>query len=217
MEAVYTISLIVTGLVGGAFLMRDARGKVEKMRGAAPLFNREKIFLPLLFFVMILGDLAACYYADGIWNGIKVVGALSVAAAAAWTDGNCKVIPNSYSVLLLGIRTLLLIPEGVMAVEQLPERIIGSVVSLVICLAFLLLMRKITGGGLGYGDVKFLSALSFLCGIYAAIGTMLIALLICVVCSGVLIARKKKTWKDTLPFGPFLFIGLWVTVILGFF
>ena len=173
------VFLLVIGIAGGLYILKDACMKVENIGGVMSPFYKKKWLLVVLLLLIFTGDIAVCYYADGVWNGLKLVIALCIFAGAAWTDGNCKIIPNPYSVILLGSRILIFIPEGIHSWDKLSTEIIGSVVSVLICISFLLIMRKVTGGGLGFGDVKLLTALSFLCGIYAAAGTLLIGLLFC--------------------------------------
>lgn len=217
MKLLYLVCLLMLGIAGGLYILKDACMKVENIGGVVSPFYKKKWLLFVLLLLNFTGDIAVCYYADGIWNGLKLIIAMFIFTGAAWTDGNCKIIPNRYSLVLLVSRILIFIPEGILSWDSLSAEIIGSIVSVLICISFLLIMRKVTAGGLGFGDVKLLTAHSFLCGIYAAAGTLLIGLLFCVICSAVLIFRKKKTWKDTLPFGPFLFLGFWSVTLLGFF
>lgn len=80
------------------------------------------------------------------------------------------------------------------------ERLLG------VCLGSgtLLLLRWLSGGGIGAGDVKFMAAL----GCWFPWEAILLTLLFAFWAGGLaalwLLRTRRKTLKDTLPFGPFL-------------
>lgn len=82
-------------------------------------------------------------------------------------------------------------------------------------LAVLGLCRLISRGGVGMGDVKLLSAMGFLLGLYGSICVLLYAQLAALVCAVILLVSRKATWKDTLPFAPFFTAGFLLCLILG--
>jgi leader peptidase (prepilin peptidase)/N-methyltransferase len=74
-------------------------------------------------------------------------------------------------------------------------------------------LRKIQG--LGLGDVKFLSAAGTWIGIAGLPTLLLIATLIALAAAGSLqLAGRDMTRQTSLPFGPFLAIGLLLTLVL---
>jgi prepilin signal peptidase PulO-like enzyme (type II secretory pathway) len=73
--------------------------------------------------------------------------------------------------------------------------------------------RKIQG--LGLGDVKFLAAAALWIGVRGIPTLLLIATLTALVAAGSLqLAGRGMTRQTSLPFGPFLAIGLLLTLIL---
>ena len=91
----------------------------------------------------------------------------------------------------------------------------GSLLGGVGMLAVLGLCRLISRGGVGMGDVKLLSAMGFLLGLYGSICVLLYAQLAALVCAVILLVSRKATWKDTLPFAPFFTAGFLLCLILG--
>lgn len=89
--------------------------------------------------------------------------------------------------------------------------------SLAISLFFLFLIFITKGRGMGYGDVK----LGFLIGLFNGFPHNLLAIflgfLVGSVYSLFLIAMGKKSMKDTIPFGPFLITGSFITFFAGEF
>lgn len=87
--------------------------------------------------------------------------------------------------------------------------------SLIISLFFWLLVFFTKGKGMGEGDIK----LGFLIGLFNGFPNNIIAIflgfLFGAVFSLILVILKKKTMKDTIPFGPFLIIGSVASLIWG--
>jgi leader peptidase (prepilin peptidase)/N-methyltransferase len=74
-------------------------------------------------------------------------------------------------------------------------------------------IRKIQG--LGLGDVKFVAAAAAWVGIAGIPVMLLAATLTALATAGVLqIAGRSMTRQTSLPFGPFLAIGLWAGLML---
>ena len=82
-------------------------------------------------------------------------------------------------------------------------------------LAVLGLCRLITRGGIGLGDVKLFSAASLLLGLYGGICTLALGQLAALAAAVALLLSKKATWKDSIPFAPFLALGFLICLILG--
>lgn len=124
-------------------------------------------------------------------------------------------IPNILPTILAISRVLCLIPEIIIYQSGALDGMFRSLLVAIGILILLLTVRLISKDGLGYGDIKLITALAFLCGFRAGIFTLLLSSMACAVVSVTLLFRRKKTLKDTLPLGPFLLIGFALTVILG--
>lgn len=72
---------------------------------------------------------------------------------------------------------------------------------------FLLFVRVLTHGGLGLGDVKFMGAL----GVWLGAKGTLVALFLAFFSGGIvallLLALRRATKRQAIPFGPFLALG----------
>lgn len=68
--------------------------------------------------------------------------------------------------------------------------------------------------GMGMGDVKYVTALALFLGFFAVIVTLTLATVLAILIGGIILAMKKKTIKDQIPFGPFLTIGAWLAMII---
>ena len=81
--------------------------------------------------------------------------------------------------------------------------------------SLMLVPYLVSGGGMGGGDVK----LAGLIGLATGFPYVLIALLLAIISAGVLaialIASRRRTRKQTIPFGPFLAAAAMVTLVWG--
>ncbi len=126
--------------------------------------------------------------------------------AIFFIDLDHQIVPNalSYPGLVLGL--LLAIPQ---------ERFTDALFAAAGAGAFFLLIAIISGGGMGGGDIK-LSAMmgAFLGWPRIAVG-LLFAFTLGAAAGLVLIALKRRTRKDPIPFGPALAVGGVVALLWG--
>ncbi len=130
--------------------------------------------------------------------------------AIAFIDIDHGIIPDSLLVVL-GILALLYF------ILFAPQVILGNVLAGLIAFTFLLLIFLGTRGrGIGFGDVKFAFLMGFLLGGFLTIIAFYVAFLTGALISIILVvAHKKKMKGSTIPFGPFLSLGVFVSVIWG--
>lgn len=164
---------------------------------------------------------ALCGYFSGVrgdaWlNACKLLLTLAVLNVISITDIKLYIIPNSCIYILLCGRCLSAILEIIIINDgTLMTGFKNSFIAGIVTLLYLLLMAKITRGGIGYGDVKVFGAIGFLCGIGIVLYTLIISFFMCAIVSAMLLLSKRKGIKDSLPMGPFIWLGFAATVMLG--
>lgn len=83
-------------------------------------------------------------------------------------------------------------------------------------LFFLLLFLITRGKGMGFGDVKFAFLMGLILGFPKIIVSLYVAFLTGAIVGCILIMwRKKKVFGTSIPFGPFLVIGILVAILYG--
>lgn len=86
-----------------------------------------------------------------------------------------------------------------------------------VCAVGLVIASALSGGGIGAGDVKLVSALALMVGVTVICRTLFFGMTLCALTAAGLLASRKKTRKDGVPFAPFLLFGfvfgLWITFI----
>lgn len=84
------------------------------------------------------------------------------------------------------------------------------------CLFFLFLFLITKGKGMGFGDVKFAFLMGLILGFPKIIVSLYVAFLTGAIIGCILIMwKKKKVFGTSIPFGPFLAIGVLVAILYG--
>ena len=137
--------------------------------------------------------------------------------AAAYIDALSHKIPNwivlCTAAVFAGCTVLDFILSGTDAVPMA----INSVLAAVAFFVVFFLVRLASRGGVGYGDIKMITAAALILGVYGTFTFLLVSHVLAAVAAIVLLVSKKATRKDGLPFGPFFYLGYLVTILTGMF
>lgn len=137
----------------------------------------------------------------------KMVIALICMAGAACYDFREKRIPNIFPGVM-ALSAVILLAAGVIFKQNgAVSYITSSVFAAASCAVFMVIAAFLTKQGIGAGDIKLISALALIGGVYVIIGTIFFGIFSCCICAIFALLLKKKTIHESLPFGPFLFIG----------
>jgi leader peptidase (prepilin peptidase) / N-methyltransferase len=135
-------------------------------------------------------------------------------AMLSWIDIRHGIIPDWLNLAIagLGLSTALLIGGPSLGLQSACEGAAsGAIFWLLRRLYFN--FRKVQG--LGLGDVKFLAAAGIWVGLAGLPTLLLVAALTALLCAGVMqLAGRQLTARTSLSFGPFLAIGLLLTLVL---
>ena len=129
---------------------------------------------------------------------------ISVMISLTMSDLVYRLVPN----VILFYSFIILVPYGLYISENsLLNHFVGGLVIFI----SLLLVALATKGGMGGGDIKLLSLLGLALGIKAILLIFMIACFVGAII-GLLIKVVDKGVK-TLPFVPFIFVGVFITLI----
>lgn len=148
---------------------------------------------------------------------LKILVSLIVLQSAAIVDLKTHTIPNILSIILIVSRFIFLPFEYIYQKGVFKTLIISSLIGAIVTFIVLYVIHKVTKGGFGMGDVKLLSSLGLMVGISSTLTTILFGMIVAAVVGILMILLKRKTRKDTIPFGPFIFVGFIISVTLGVF
>ena len=80
---------------------------------------------------------------------------------------------------------------------------------------FFVLIIVISKGGMGDGDVTLIGTLGFIVGFKKILLTILSSFILGAIISIFLLIIKVKGRKDPIPFGPFIVLGFFITILWG--
>lgn len=94
--------------------------------------------------------------------------------------------------------------------------LLGGLVAYVILMGIVLLGRWLVGpGAMGGGDVKLAAFIGLITGFPLVIVALLLAILSGGVVSLFLLLARLRSLRDPIPYGPFLILGGWATMVWG--
>lgn len=138
-------------------------------------------------------------------------------AAAAYIDALSHKIPNwvvlCTAAVFAGCTVLDFVLSGTDAVPMALNSVLAAVAFFVV----FFLVRLASRGGVGYGDIKMITAAALILGIYGIFSFLLVSHVLAAVAAIALLVSKKATRKDGLPFGPFFYLGYLITILTGMF
>lgn len=129
-------------------------------------------------------------------------------------DKNLHIIPNKivFAVLLLGCISLVL--EFIFLRDEFVATLISKLIGLFVCVVLFYVLGRLTKNGIGMGDIKLIATIGWLLGFSATMFSILFSLIISASYAVVLLVLKKKTKNDRLAFGPFMFFGYILLLML---
>ena len=150
-------------------------------------------------------------------NLLRLVLLGTLLTAAAYIDALSHKIPNwivlCTAAVFAGCTVLDFVLSGTDAVPMALNSVLAAAVFFVV----FFLVRLASRGGVGYGDIKMITAAALILGVYGTFSFLLVSHVLAAVAAIALLVSKKATRKDGLPFGPFFYLGYLVTILTGMF
>lgn len=144
---------------------------------------------------------------------LKYLMMLYIIATAAWIDWKVKKIPNMLLIALLLVRIVFFIYESIKEPAYINYNLIQMGTGAALCLILLLLCRLVIRNSIGMGDIKLFAVSGLYFG-YDIIYMMFFSFLCTAVYSIFLMVFKKAKKSDSVPLGPFVFIGTIMSIVL---
>lgn len=92
-------------------------------------------------------------------------------------------------------------------------RLLDSILGLLLAGGLFLLIVIVSRGGMGDGDITLIGSLGFILGLKGIVLTIFLSFLIGSIISIFLLASKIKSRKDPIPFGPFIIIAYFISLL----
>lgn len=132
--------------------------------------------------------------------------------AIAGIDFKLKIIPNKLLLIGILIRSVIIGVEAVLHPENVINVLLNSGIGFIFGLLFFLFLSFISKHGIGYGDVKLFAWIGLCMGISDTYSIMFYSVCAAAVVGLYLLFIKSKDKKTQIPFGPFVFVGLYMVL-----
>lgn len=154
---------------------------------------------------------------SNVLNICKMLTALFVLTGSACFDYREQRIPNIFPLVLSVSGMLFLIVGLITKQDGAISYMVSSAFATFGCMIGLIIVSVLTNKGIGAGDVKLMGALAITGGVYLICGVLFFSVFLCAIVAVVLLLSKKKTLKEVIPFGPFIYMGYIVSIFTSIY
>lgn len=224
---IYYILIGILGLVVGQFIDWCNKRLPEYKK----IFSKEfftdymKNFKPnyILMFGMAITYISLLYFIG--WQSniiykidlIKYIVLAPMLISALVIDLKLQIIPNRLNLTIFEVGLVFTFIQGILNINVGIDMLLGSLVGAGIFLGITLIGGLIAGKeAMGFGDVKLMGAIGLFFGWKDMIAISLISFLLAAVISIFLLATKKKSTDEYIPFGPFIVLASFIVMLVPF-
>lgn len=155
-------------------------------------------------------------YADtSLMHQMKLLILILILFPTALVDYKVQLIPNSFMLVAIIIRAILLLFEFFVAPSKIWVNIMDGLVAAFIIAGFFLIIRIMFKNSIGMGDVKLFAVIGLYQGLWGAINAVFFSLLVSFFLSVILLIGKKVTKKDAISFAPSILFGTIISILLS--
>ncbi len=174
-----------------------------------PRKPKQWLFVVFEFVVLLAMQISTHYtqYNNSIFALLMTI-LVGFAIPIAFIDAKTQTIPNVLLFVLFICRLCLYGWQLLTEFDQGWASLKDGLLAVLIFGGFFLLLAFVFKGSIGGGDVKLFAVIGFSLGIWDSVSVIFFSLLTCFVVCVVLLATKRKSRKDVIPFGPNFLMGM---------
>lgn len=146
---------------------------------------------------------------------IKRLALLCMLWPIAYIDYKTYRIPNAFIIFGAACRVVILAFELFVESDEVWATVLSELVASGALFLAAVLCALCIKNSIGFGDMKLFIIMGFMLGMDGIWGAMFLSLVVSFVISVYLLLTKKKTRKDSIPFGPAIVIGTYLSVCLS--
>lgn len=154
--------------------------------------------------------------ATGCFNFAKLFVVFVITAACALIDFKKRIIPNKIVITGLIFRAAVYIGEIILCRDLIKDIALNDLIGFGIGFGILFVAGLLSKGAIGFGDAKLFAVIGLCAGSLCTFGTLLFSLF-CSAIVGIVLLIKYRDKKRAFPFGPSIFIGYTLVLLMGNF
>jgi len=218
MSIILPIITAVICMISFFLLLRDMEAWDPELRPA----DTKGIPVPVLIYSLISVALTIgisiafpkIYPANSVWINIKRMVLLGLLWPVAYIDFKTYRIPNLYIIFGLICRAVILVFELLLENPYVWPTLISEGIASVSLVVASLLCILVVKNGIGFGDIKLFIVMGLFLSLDGIWSAIFLTLVVSFFAAVFLLLSKKKTRKDSMPFGPAIVIGTYLSVFL---
>lgn len=218
MSIILPIITALICMISFFLLLRDMEAWAPELRPA----DTKGIPVPVLIYslisvVLTIGISIAfpkIYPANSVWINIKRMVLLGLLWPVAYIDFKTYRIPNLYIIFGLICRAVILVFELLLENPYVWPTLISEGIASVSLVVASLLCILVVKNGIGFGDIKLFIVMGLFLSLDGIWSAIFLTLVVSFFAAVFLLLSKKKTRKDSMPFGPAIVIGTYLSVFL---
>lgn len=211
---------ICCGIVAYGTLNKEIADKVKMLHIMGTPAEKSKemnqiqvVGISILVSILCYGAVAMLFiHTIEVINRLKMVISLICITGAACNDYREQRIPNIFPFTMVVSGVILLAVGYFVSQNGAVAYIVSSITATFFVIAGMAIAAVLTKKGIGIGDIKLLGAVALTGGVYTVGSTMFFGMIACFIVAVVLLLSKKKTMKESLAFGPFIFVGYIISI-----
>lgn len=214
-DIVLSLILLAVGYVSVCCYLNGT--KINEIKLKSLKFTKTRLAYALVGFVTV-GILAFCLnttYSIDLITRLSLITLVLLILPVSAIDMRLQKIPNVFLLVGLAIRIVYLavmyIQDASNAWIITKDSLIGSVV-IGLFFLFLLVVFK---NSIGMGDVKLFALMGLYQGLWGVINSVFFSLVVSFFVSIALLITKKKGRKDTISFGPSIYLGTIIAMCMA--
>lgn len=175
------------------------------------------VYCSLMFIVTVAASFLFCtiYKDNGILMNLKRLTLLSLMWPIAYIDYKTYRIPNLFIIFGIICRVVILAFELIFVGKFVWMTLFSEIIAALALLLATVLCSLCIKNAIGFGDMKLFIVMGLMLSLNGIWGAIFLSLIVSFFISAFLLITKKKTRKDSIPFGPAIVIGTYLSVCLS--
>lgn len=214
-DIIITLILLVAGYVYTCYYFNDVR-TVTFNKDALRLTRNKIIYLLVGIGTagMLIILFETVYLLDTVPQ-IKLLSLVMIMLPVAAVDLRVQKVPNRLLIAALAIRLVIYVVEFIISVPAAFNTLKDNLLGAAVVGGFFLLLLLVFKNSIGMGDIKLFAVMGMYQGLWGAINSVFFALMVSFVFAVGLLITRKKGRRDTISFGPSIFIGTVIAIGLA--
>lgn len=214
-DIAFSAILIVIGYIAVCYYLNNVKWNTIHFFALKP--NRNKMLYLLVGVAACVGLIIMfqLFYHLSLIAQMKLLCLILIILPAAAVDYKIQKIPNQFILMAFILRCFFYIPECLLSSQSVILILKDNLLGAVVIGAFFLLLALVFKNSIGMGDIKLFAIMGLFQGLWGVVNSVFFSLLVSFFLSLFLLISKKKGRKDTIPFGPSIFLGTVIAIGLA--